>query len=129
MICLLNCQGERRKLRSPDPEIDAFMKTTAMEGQETSLVIDYVIKVNPLVTDYAKLRGLPVQRQINHILREVLDVERISTSKMVVAQSFSFAELDFSWGLFSNTSRWMSRHSLPESWKFLSQLFGLQLPL
>ncbi|GAB2215789.1 hypothetical protein Droror1_Dr00020190 [Drosera rotundifolia] len=66
MICLLNCQGEKRKLKSPDPEIDAFMKATAMEGQETSLVIDYVIK----------LRGLPVQRQINHILREVLDVER-----------------------------------------------------
>lgn len=29
----------------PDPEIDAFMKATALAGQETSLVTDYVIKV------------------------------------------------------------------------------------
>ncbi|KAG2403337.1 Pleiotropic drug resistance protein [Vigna angularis] len=31
----------------PDPEIDAFMKATAMEGQETSLVTDYVLKPAP----------------------------------------------------------------------------------
>ena len=29
----------------PDPEIDAFMKATAMSGQQTSLVTDYVLKV------------------------------------------------------------------------------------
>ncbi|KAK8643305.1 hypothetical protein V6N13_012608 [Hibiscus sabdariffa] len=29
----------------PDPEIDAFMKATAMAGQNTSLVTDYVLKV------------------------------------------------------------------------------------
>ena len=29
----------------PDPEVDAFMKATAMAGQETSLVTDYVLKV------------------------------------------------------------------------------------
>ena len=28
-----------------DPEIDAFMKATAMAGQETSLITDYVLKV------------------------------------------------------------------------------------
>lgn len=32
----------------PDPEIDAFMKATAMAGQEASLVTDYVIKVTYL---------------------------------------------------------------------------------
>jgi ABC-type multidrug transport system ATPase subunit len=30
---------------TPDPEIDAFMKATSMEGQETSLVTDYILKV------------------------------------------------------------------------------------
>lgn len=30
----------------PDPEIDAFMKATAMSGQETSLITDYVLKVS-----------------------------------------------------------------------------------
>lgn len=29
----------------PDPEMDAFMKATAMSGQRTSLVTDYVLKV------------------------------------------------------------------------------------
>lgn len=29
----------------PDPEIDAFMKATAVAGQETSLVTDYILKV------------------------------------------------------------------------------------
>lgn len=29
----------------PDPEVDAFMKATAMEGQEQSLVTDYILKV------------------------------------------------------------------------------------
>lgn len=29
----------------PDPEIDAFMKAIAIEGQETSLVTDYILKV------------------------------------------------------------------------------------
>ena len=32
----------------PDPEIDAFMKATAISGQETSLVTDYVLKVSCL---------------------------------------------------------------------------------
>lgn len=29
----------------PDPEIDAFMKATAVAGQEMSIVTDYVLKV------------------------------------------------------------------------------------
>lgn len=29
----------------PDPEIDAFMKATAVAGQETSLITDYALKV------------------------------------------------------------------------------------
>ena len=29
----------------PDPEIDAYMKATAVAGQETSLITDYVLKV------------------------------------------------------------------------------------
>ena len=36
---------EKEEGIKPDPEIDAFMKATAMEGQETSLVTDYVLKV------------------------------------------------------------------------------------
>ena len=32
----------------PDLEIDAFMKNTAMAGQKTSLVTDYILKVRCL---------------------------------------------------------------------------------
>ncbi|KAK6136023.1 hypothetical protein DH2020_030233 [Rehmannia glutinosa] len=34
----------------PDPEIDAFMKATAVAGQESSLVTDYVLKIYVLIT-------------------------------------------------------------------------------
>ena len=39
---------EREAGIKPDPEIDAFMKNTAMAGQETSLVTDYILKVRCL---------------------------------------------------------------------------------
>lgn len=39
---------EREAGIKPDPEIDAFMKATALSGQKTSLVTDYVIKVSSL---------------------------------------------------------------------------------
>lgn len=38
----------------PDAEIDAFMKATAMAGQETSLATDYVLKVGPFMCIYLK---------------------------------------------------------------------------
>jgi hypothetical protein len=39
---------EREAGIKPDPEIDAFMKATAMSGQKTSLVTDYILKVHCL---------------------------------------------------------------------------------
>ena len=44
----LLAEMSRREIQAgikPDPEIDAFMKSTAMAGQKTSLVTDYVLKV------------------------------------------------------------------------------------
>ncbi|KAJ1435977.1 P-loop containing nucleoside triphosphate hydrolase [Sesbania bispinosa] len=50
--CWKNGQGSKELSRrelvadiKPDPEIDAFMKATAVEGQETSLVTDYILKI------------------------------------------------------------------------------------
>lgn len=37
----------------PDPEIDAFMKATAVAGQESSLVTDYALKVCFLVFNFS----------------------------------------------------------------------------
>jgi len=36
---------EKEEGIKPDPKIDAFMKSIAISGQETSLVTDYVLKV------------------------------------------------------------------------------------
>lgn len=38
----------------PDPEIDAFMKATAVAGQKTSLITDYFLKVNFLPSQETK---------------------------------------------------------------------------
>lgn len=40
---------EREVGIKPDSEIDAFMKATAISGQETSLVTDYALKVHFLL--------------------------------------------------------------------------------
>ncbi|KAF4363268.1 hypothetical protein G4B88_016079 [Cannabis sativa] len=32
----------------PDVEIDAFMKATATDGQQTNLITDYVLKISQL---------------------------------------------------------------------------------
>lgn len=42
-------QREKNAGIKPDPEIDAFMKATAMAGQDSSLVTDYVLKVGFLL--------------------------------------------------------------------------------
>jgi ABC-type multidrug transport system ATPase subunit len=39
---------EKKKGIQPDPEIDAFMKATALAGHETSLTTDYVLRVRHL---------------------------------------------------------------------------------
>lgn len=43
---------EKEASIKPDPEIDAFMKATAVAGQETSLVTDYVVKVCFLFSEF-----------------------------------------------------------------------------
>ncbi|KAK7356955.1 hypothetical protein VNO80_16236 [Phaseolus coccineus] len=49
----------------PDPEIDAFMKATAVEGQETSLITDYVLKVLGLEICADTLVGDEMRRGIS----------------------------------------------------------------
>jgi hypothetical protein len=36
---------ERNAGIKPDPEIDAYMKATAVEGQETNIITDLTLKV------------------------------------------------------------------------------------
>jgi hypothetical protein len=39
----------------PDPEIDAYMKATAVQGQETNIVTDVTLKVRRLALTEASL--------------------------------------------------------------------------
>lgn len=50
----------------PDPEIDAFMKATAMSGQRTSLVTDYILKVSHLLSFSFMLYVFLVLSTIKH---------------------------------------------------------------
>ena len=45
----------------PDPEIDTFMKATAMSGQQTSLVTDYVLKVVAVYRLFAKFHEREIE--------------------------------------------------------------------
>lgn len=50
----------------PDPEIDAFMKATAMAGQETSLVTDYVLKVGSSISIFGA-RPISYIPELHHL--------------------------------------------------------------
>ncbi|TKY51684.1 ABC transporter G family member 39 [Spatholobus suberectus] len=56
---------EKQARLKPDPEIDAFMKATAVAGQETSLVTDYVLKVLGLEICADTLVGDEMRRGIS----------------------------------------------------------------
>ncbi|KAG8380612.1 hypothetical protein BUALT_Bualt06G0033800 [Buddleja alternifolia] len=70
----------------PDPEIDAFMKATAVAGQESSLVTDYALKIY-------------VRRGISGGQRK-----RLTTGEMLVGAAKVFCMDEISTGLDSSTT-------------------------
>ncbi|KAI8569212.1 hypothetical protein RHMOL_Rhmol02G0261700 [Rhododendron molle] len=83
----------------PDPEIDAFMKATAVSGQETSLVTDYIIKIlgldlcaNILVGD-EMIRGISGGEK-----------KRATTGEMLVGPAKALFMDEISTGLDSSTT-------------------------
>ncbi|KAM4119623.1 hypothetical protein ACJW30_03G073100 [Castanea mollissima] len=63
----------------PDPEIDAFMKNTAMAGQKTSLVTDYILKTLGLDTCADIMVGDEMRRGISGGQKK-----RVTTGEMLV---------------------------------------------
>ncbi|KAL3338255.1 hypothetical protein AABB24_030415 [Solanum stoloniferum] len=83
----------------PDPEIDAFMKATAVAGQESSLVTDYVLKILGLDTCADIMVGDQMRRGISGGQKK-----RLTTGEMLVGPAKVFFMDEISTGLDSSTT-------------------------
>nr|POE81486.1 abc transporter g family member 39 [Quercus suber] len=83
----------------PDPEIDAFMKATAMAGQETSLVTDYVLKILGLDICVDIKVGDEMRRGISGGQKK-----RVTTREMLVGLAKALFMDEISTGLDSSTT-------------------------
>ncbi|KAI7983286.1 Pleiotropic drug resistance protein 2 [Camellia lanceoleosa] len=83
----------------PDPEIDAFMKATAVSGQETSLITDYVLKILGLDICADIMVGDNMRRGISGGQKK-----RVTTGEMLVGPAKAFFMDEISTGLDSSTT-------------------------
>ncbi|KAB1221288.1 Pleiotropic drug resistance protein 2 [Morella rubra] len=83
----------------PDPEIDAFMKATAMSGQKTSLVTDYVLKILGLDICADIMVGDEMRRGISGGQKK-----RLTTGEMLVGPAKALFMDEISTGLDSSTT-------------------------
>ncbi|XP_041993830.1 pleiotropic drug resistance protein 2-like isoform X2 [Salvia splendens] len=83
----------------PDPEIDAFMKATALVGQETSLITDYVLKILGLDICADIMVGDDMRRGISGGQKK-----RVTTGEMLVGPAKAFFMDEISTGLDSSTT-------------------------
>ncbi|KAJ1418856.1 P-loop containing nucleoside triphosphate hydrolase [Sesbania bispinosa] len=90
---------EREAGIKPDPEIDAFMKATAISGQEASLVTDYVLKVLGLDICADTMVGDNMRRGISGGQRK-----RVTTGEMLVGPAKTLFMDEISTGLDSSTT-------------------------
>ncbi|XVF75718.1 hypothetical protein PTKIN_Ptkin13bG0209200 [Pterospermum kingtungense] len=83
----------------PDPEIDAFMKATAMVGQKTSLVTDYMLKILGLDICSDIMVGDEMRRGIFGGQKK-----RVTTGEMLVGPAKALFIDEISTGLDSSTT-------------------------
>ncbi|KAJ0028869.1 hypothetical protein Pint_35963 [Pistacia integerrima] len=83
----------------PDPEIDAFMKATAVAGRETSLVTDYVIKILGLDICADIIVGDMMRRGVSGGQKK-----RVTTGEMLVGPAKVLLMDEISTGLDSSTT-------------------------
>ncbi|XP_072999974.1 ABC transporter G family member 48-like isoform X2 [Typha latifolia] len=83
----------------PDPEIDAFMKATAIEGQKTNVVTDYIIKVLGLDICANILVGDEMRRGISGGQKK-----RVTTGEMLAGPARALFMDEISTGLDSSTT-------------------------
>ncbi|GFQ02120.1 pleiotropic drug resistance protein 2 [Phtheirospermum japonicum] len=83
----------------PDPEIDAFMKATALVGLETSLITDYVLKILGLDICADIMVGDDMRRGISGGQKK-----RVTTGEMLAGPAKAFFMDEISTGLDSSTT-------------------------
>ncbi|GLT54286.1 hypothetical protein SLA2020_274970 [Shorea laevis] len=83
----------------PDPDIDIYMKAVATEGQEASVVTDYIIKILGLDVCADTLVGSQILRGISGGQRK-----RVTTGEMLVGPSKVLFMDEISTGLDSSTT-------------------------
>ncbi|KAJ7294134.1 hypothetical protein O6H91_19G003400 [Diphasiastrum complanatum] len=83
----------------PDPDIDIFMKATALEGQETSIVTDYILKILGLDICADTLVGDEMRRGISGGQKK-----RLTTGEMLVGPAKALFMDEISTGLDSSTT-------------------------
>ncbi|KDP36997.1 hypothetical protein JCGZ_06053 [Jatropha curcas] len=93
----------------PDPDIDFFMKAAAIEGQETSVVTDYILKILGLEICADTLVGDEMIRGISGGQRK-----RVTTGEMLVGPAKALFMDEISTGLDSLTT-YQSVNSLKQS--------------
>ncbi|CAH8257288.1 unnamed protein product [Arabidopsis lyrata] len=90
---------EKEEGIKPDPKIDAFMKSIAISGQETSLVTDYVLKILGLDICADILVGDVMRRGISGGQKK-----RLTTGEMLVGPARALFMDEISTGLDSSTT-------------------------
>ncbi|CAL9078900.1 unnamed protein product [Musa textilis] len=83
----------------PDPEIDAFMKATAMKGQKASVATDYILKVLGLDICADVLVGDGMRRGISGGQKK-----RVTTGEMLAGPARALLMDEISTGLDSSTT-------------------------
>ncbi|XAR50472.1 hypothetical protein NMG60_11004809 [Bertholletia excelsa] len=83
----------------PDPDIDIFMKAAATEGQDASLVTDYILKVLDLEGCADTMVGDEMTRGISGGQRK-----RVTTAEMLVGPAKALFMDEISTGLDSSTT-------------------------
>lgn len=83
----------------PDHDIDVYMKATAMEGQETNIVTDYVLKILGLDICADTLVGDEMRRGISGGQKK-----RVTTGEMIVGPAKALFMDEISTGLDSSTT-------------------------
>ncbi|KAH7846162.1 hypothetical protein Vadar_010629 [Vaccinium darrowii] len=90
---------EKQANIKPDPDIDIFMKAASLEGQEASVVTDYILKILGLEICADTLAGDEMRRGISGGQKK-----RLTTGEMLVGPARALLMDEISTGLDSSTT-------------------------